>query len=298
MLVVAGFIIVGFILDGKIRRWTDRMIRLGLYLLLIAMGLSLGNNEQIFLAIPSLGMKALVFCIMSCLISIIMVVLWERLFIHRFIRPKGKARNFSIGKEGRMMLMLILCLGFGILAGRRWLGMPLNLPPWMFNIALFLICIGIGATIRASTRFLTHIKKGLWVYAIVPVLITIGSLVGGLIAGLITGQNPVDSAAISGTMVFYSFASVIITKQSGFDVGLLALLSNILRELAMFALGPVLARYSDLAPLAVGGASTMDVTLPVIKRSLAEEYTVLAVFNGMVLSIVVPILLMLLYGLI
>jgi uncharacterized membrane protein YbjE (DUF340 family) len=41
----------------------------------------------------------------------------------------------------------------------------------------------------------------------------------------------------------------------------------------------------------------MDVTLPVIKRSLPEEYTLLGIFNGVVLSVAVPLLLMLLYGL-
>ena len=64
----------------------------------------------------------------------------------------------------------------------------------------------------------------------VPVTVTNGSVGGGPLAGLITGLDPVDSAAIGGTMVFYSLASVIITI-SPVSISVFALLSNILREI-------------------------------------------------------------------
>lgn len=296
MWLVVICVIAGGVFSSRLLPWSDRMIRIGLYVLLIAMGMNLGRNREVLRSIPALGAEAVLFCLLACLFSLLLVILWERLFIHRFRqRPKtsGKA---NIRQEILLVGIIAVCLVFGLLAGRYWLAVPANLPQILFGAALVVICTAMGVTIRASLSFLTRTKK-LWLYAMVPVLITIGSVGGGLFAGLISGRSLIDSAAIAGTMAFYSFASVVITQQSGIDAGLLAVLSNILREILTFAAVPFLARFSDLSAFAVGGASTMDVTLPVIKRSLPDEYTLLAIFNGVVLSVLVPLLLILLYSL-
>jgi uncharacterized membrane protein YbjE (DUF340 family) len=296
MWLVAICVIIGFVLSKRLLRWSDRMIRVGLYILLIAMGMNLGRSEEIMRAIPILGAQALLYCLASSLVSVLAVFLYERLFIHRFIR-RGKPRERSgLGREAFLIGIIALCVILGVLSGKYWITMPANLAGVLFNLSLVIICTAIGVTIRGSLHFITQTKK-IWLYAMVPVMVTIGSVAGGLLAGLFTGLDPVDSAAIGGTMVFYSFASVVITHQSGVDIGLLALLSNILREILTFAAVPFLSRFSELSAFGVGGASTMDVTLPVIKRSLPEEYTLLGIFNGVVLSVAVPLLLMLLYGL-
>jgi len=296
MWLVLIFLIVGFIFSNRLYRWADPMIRTGLYILLVAMGMNLGRNQEIMQAIPMLGAQAVLYCLATSLVSVLVLLLYERLFIHRFIRRRKPRERSGLGREALLVGIITACLIAGVLGGRHWVSMPSNLPSVLFSLSLVIICISIGVTIRGSLQFLTRTKK-LWLYAMVPVMVTIGSVGGGLLAGLITGLDPVDSAAIGGTMVFYSFASVIITHQSGVDIGLLALLSNILREILTFAAAPFLTRFSELSPFGIGGASTMDVTLPVIKHSLPEEYTLLGIFNGVVLSVAVPLLLILLYGL-
>lgn len=296
MWLVGICVIIGYLLGERLSRWSDRMIRVGLYILLIAMGMNLGRSEQILKAIPLLGAQAVLYCVASSLASILVVYFYERLFIHRFIRRRQPLERSALGREALLIGLIALCIIAGITSGRYWINMPSNLPAVLFYLSLIVICTSIGVVIRTSLHYISATKK-LWLYAMVPVLVTLGSVGGGMLAGLVTGRSLVDSAAIGGTMVFYSFASVVITQQSGVDVGLLALLSNILREILTFAAVPFLARYSELSAFGVGGASTMDVTLPVIKRSLPEEYTLLGIFNGVVLSVAVPLLLMLLYSL-
>jgi uncharacterized membrane protein YbjE (DUF340 family) len=54
---------------------------------------------------------------------------------------------------------------------------------------------------------------------------------------------------------------------------------------------PLLARYfGRLAPIASGGATSMDTTLPVITRSVGTDYAVISVVNGVVLTALVPLL--------
>ena len=51
----------------------------------------------------------------------------------------------------------------------------------------------------------------------------------------------------------------------------------------------LLARYvSRLAPVGVAGATAMDTCLPVISRFSGEQFVVVAVFSGMLLSLWVP----------
>jgi uncharacterized membrane protein YbjE (DUF340 family) len=74
-------------------------------------------------------------------------------------------------------------------------------------------------------------------------------------------------------------------------LGAVTLLANILRELLTLVLAPMMARYfGSLGPVVAGGATAMDTTLPVIVKFSGREYTLLAVFSGMILTFLVPVL--------
>jgi uncharacterized membrane protein YbjE (DUF340 family) len=71
----------------------------------------------------------------------------------------------------------------------------------------------------------------------------------------------------------------------------IALLSNVMRELATILMAPLLARhFGKLAPIASGGATSMDTTLPIITRCVGAEYAMVSVFSGIVLTVLAPIL--------
>jgi len=58
-----------------------------------------------------------------------------------------------------------------------------------------------------------------------------------------------------------------------------------------FTTAPILARHLfKLAPISVGGATTMDTTLPIVTRFTGKEYAMICVFNGIVLTLSVPVL--------
>ena len=100
-----------------------------------------------------------------------------------------------------------------------------------------------------------------------------------------------DCLALGSGMGYYSLSSIFITGYRGAELGTVALLANILRELAALLLAPFLARrFGSLAPISVGGATTMDTTLPVITRSVGPQYVVLSVFHGFVTDFSVPFL--------
>ena len=90
---------------------------------------------------------------------------------------------------------------------------------------------------------------------------------------------------------YYSLSGILITGSKGAELGTVALLSNIIRELLTLLGAPLLARwFGSLAPIAAGGATTADTTLPVITRTCGDELAVVSIYHGMVVDFSVPFL--------
>ena len=128
--------------------------------------------------------------------------------------------------------------------------------------------------------------------ALVPLVAVIGTMLGGgIISIAVPGVRLREALAVGAGFGYYSLSSILITQIRGETLGVLALLANVLRELATLVASPLLARhFGRLAPIVSGGATATDTTLPIIVQCAGAEYAVLAVFSGMVLSLLVPFL--------
>ena len=74
-------------------------------------------------------------------------------------------------------------------------------------------------------------------------------------------------------------------------LGVIALLANLSREIITLIFAPLFVRlFGKLAPIASGGATAMDTTLPIVARFSGKEYAIIAFFSGIVLTVLVPIL--------
>ena len=103
--------------------------------------------------------------------------------------------------------------------------------------------------------------------------------------------------AIGAGFGYYSLSSIVISKISGETIGIIALLSNIIREVGTLVLAPVLVKYfGKLAPIASGGATTSDTTLPIIVKYSGKEYALGAIVNGVILTLLVPIIIAFIYA--
>ena len=113
--------------------------------------------------------------------------------------------------------------------------------------------------------------------------------------GLSVGNNPQTSAAdcmaVGAGFGYYSLSSIFITEYKGAELGTVALLSNIIREMITLLCAPLLVRwFGNLAPISAGGATTMDTTLPIIARYAGQEFAVISIFHGFVIDFSVPFL--------
>lgn len=117
-------------------------------------------------------------------------------------------------------------------------------------------------------------------------------VLGGVVCGLITHIPLAHSTAITSGMGWYSLAGATIGEACGPELGSIAFLSNLMREVFTFVIIPFLAvRFSPYACIASAGATSEDTTLPMILKYSNEETVVVSVLNGMICSFFVPILL-------
>lgn len=125
-----------------------------------------------------------------------------------------------------------------------------------------------------------------------PVMTILGTLAGCAVASLFLSHRSVaDCMAVGSGFGYYSLSSIFITEYKGPELGTIALLSNILREVTALLCAPLLVKYfGRLAPISVGGATTMDTTLPIITRCSGQEFVIISIFHGFVVDFSVPFL--------
>ncbi|MBA4409516.1 MAG: lysine exporter LysO family protein [Bacteroidota bacterium] len=155
-------------------------------------------------------------------------------------------------------------------------------------ILMFLVGVGIGAD-RKSWSVLRTMKIKI---LLVPIGVVAGTFAGtALVSLFIPDLKLKEVLAVGAGFGYYSLSSLFITQISGEILGVVALLSNILREILTLIATPLLVQYfGKLAGIASGGATSMDTTLSVITRYSGKEWSIIAVFSGVILTILVPFL--------
>lgn len=123
---------------------------------------------------------------------------------------------------------------------------------------------------------------------IIPVVIALGSILGGLVGGLIFRLDLAPSMAVTAGYGWYTLAGPLMGQIFGAQWGALGFAANFLRELLTIVTIPLMVRLNKYAPVASGGATSMDTTLPIIVRYCGSDLLITAFSSGFVLSIIAP----------
>lgn len=158
--------------------------------------------------------------------------------------------------------------------------------------ALYLLMFLVGFSIGADPKSLLALKEFNLKILIVPLITIVGTTAGVLIVSiLISDYDFIDVLAVGYGFGYYSLSSIFITELRNEELGVIALLANVMREIITLLIAPMLAVYfGKIAPIASGGATSMDTTLPIITKSSGKEYAMVSLFHGVVLTILVPFL--------
>lgn len=159
-----------------------------------------------------------------------------------------------------------------------------------YALCALLLCVGIG--IGSDRNIVTKFKSLDVRMALLPLGTALGTFAGSLVVSFIlSGRSPLDCLAVGSGFGYYSLSSIFITEYKGAELGTIALLANIIREMVTLLLSPGLAKvFGPLAPISSGGVTSMDTTLPIIMASSGEQYSAVSIFHGFILDFSIPFL--------
>jgi len=125
-----------------------------------------------------------------------------------------------------------------------------------------------------------------------PLMTILGTWLGVIMVSFfLKNRSIADCLAVGSGFGYYSLSGILITQCKGVELGTIALLSNIMREVITLLFAPWMVRYfGKLAPICAGGATTMDTTFPIIIRTSGKEYAIVSIYQGFIMDFTVPFL--------
>lgn len=189
--------------------------------------------------------------------------------------------------KGSLVILFFFCSG--VLLARLGL-----IPTYLIEhdctvYALWLLMLLVGISIGSDRRLGEILRTLRPRVLLLPMATTVGTFAGTALVSLFLTYSVSECMAVGAGFAYYSLSSIFISQYKGPELGTIALISNIARELITLLLTPLLARHlGPLIPISCGGASTMDTTLPVITRYCGKEWIFVSIVHAMILDFSVP----------
>lgn len=311
-------------------RWQGRIVTWLIWLLLFLLGIEVGSNEMIVRSLPTLGVEALLLSSAATLGCCVLAWALWRVSKDHTAQENAKKETLetlteeissdktssaeeetSADKEGKpaekeglqgssllrglkVMKGSLIVVGFfviGLLGGIEKM-----VPAWLLNgevsfVALCSLLLFVGLGIGLNPEMKKEVRSLSPRMALLPVVTIIGSWLGALLIWTVLHRTLSDCMAINSGFAYYSLSSIFITEYRGAELGTIALLANIIREMLTLLGTPLMARwFGPLAPISAGGATTMDTTLPILSQTVGQRYVALSIYHGFVVDFTVPFL--------
>jgi len=279
----------------------DSIVRYVLWVLLLGMGFRIGNNPELYANLGTMGAMAFATALLAVTGSCL------ALYGASFFVPglRREAAGSGLKRRAGQWSFRSRFLGFFaqlqapfkllvfVVAG---LALGLVLPPlsfdmgkvtgWTLDALLFFIgmqFVQSGASLKEALASPAALA--------VPIATIVGTLASSLLLIPLFSLSAGKAMALAGGFGWYSLSGVLISNLGDPVLGSASFLANMFRESLALLLIPVLGRSRIPAmAVSVGGATAMDVTLPLIEQSAGPWIVPVSFMSGALLSLVVPFL--------
>ena len=163
------------------------------------------------------------------------------------------------------------------------------------NISFYVLCalmFSVGISIGNNPNSFRQFRNLNPRLIFLPLMTIAGTWLGVVaVSFFLKSRSLTDCLAVGSGFGYYSLSSILITQCKGIELGTIALISNITREIITLLLAPFLVKnFGKLSPISAGGATTMDTTFPVILKYSGQEYAVVSIYHGFIVDLSVPFL--------
>lgn len=295
------FVVIVFMFAGLTAGFLLRKVKIGflngfiltlIWCLLFLLGYEVGVNPEVVKQFHKLGLEAFLIAFFATLGSIACARIIQppqspsgRLNTTKFRLSFPDVKNL----KGSLIILSFFSLGlllgvFGLIQKQI---ISTNLSYYVLCALMLSVGFSLGHQPDTVKKFRSIHSKAL----LLPLTTIAGTWLGVIVVGFFLQHSFVDLLAIGSGFGYYSLSGILITQYKGAELGTIALLANIFREIFTLIFAPQMARFfGKLAPIAAGGATTMDTTFPIIVQTSGKEFSIIAIYCGFILDFSVPFL--------
>lgn len=272
----------------------NKIVTVCLYLILLIMGISLGQLEDLGQKLPQIAGLAFGLSAILHVTNIVALMLFDRCY------PLAREQHESQALPSRWKALsesLVLCgtVFIGALLGyvsQAFLRFPLTSSIYVLVVMIF--CIGIqlrNSGIPVREVFLN--RRGL----ITSLIFIASGLIGGGIAAYALNLSLPQALTFASGFGWYSLSSVLVNDAWGPMYGSIAFFNDLSREILCLFTIPFFMRRFPSTAIGLAGATALDCTLPIIQKSGCIQVVPFAISFGFIINLAVPLLLAFFIGL-
>ena len=285
--------------------WLGKVQFLALLVMIAALGVKLGANDEVVAALGQIGLMALAVTVLALVGSVLLVTLLRRfvLKLDHYGRPVGSSEQEDSASGGGKAdngstKWIVLAVVAGMALGYFLVPDSLmDLCGTVIDWGLYLLLLMVGLDMGRQGTIVSDIRAAGFKTVLVPIAVAVGTLGFAALGSLFLPLGVKDSMASTAGFSWYSLAPTLLQSYS-LTISAVAFLSNVMREIFAIVLIPLVAKrvgYVECAALA--GAAAMDSLLPVVVGATHERITIYSFVSGVMLSMAVPILIPMLIAL-
>ncbi|ENW07686.1 lysine exporter LysO family protein [Acinetobacter beijerinckii] len=218
--------------------------------------------------------------------SFFICLITYKLIDHQSVQGKISLHLFlnALKNIGKAFLALAVGIVLGILVNSSELQMTFN--SW-YLLVFFIFLIGVELAFTQFDRSWLS-----WKVLMVPVAAFVGSCLASILNYLILSNqyNLNEILALAQGYGWYSMSGILFTELHSAQLGGIALLTDLFREIFAILLMYCLGWRFPRSAISSAGATSMDVTLAMVKQSCGTHYVPHAMMSGIILSLLAPLL--------
>ncbi|WP_038343889.1 lysine exporter LysO family protein [Acinetobacter sp. A47] len=273
-------------LSPALKKFVFRILPYFSYILLVSVAFELTQALNHIQNPAAILPPAILIALTTSIGSFFICLMTYKLIDRQSVQGKISLHLFlnALKNIGKAFLALAVGIGLGILIQSLNLHIVFN--SW-YLLLIFIFLIGVELAFTQFDRSWLS-----WKILLVPVAAFVGSCLAAIINYLIlSNQYSLNEVmALAQGYGWYSMSGILFTELHSAKLGGIALLTDLFREIFAILLMYCLGWRFPRSAISSAGATSMDVTLAMVKQSCGTHYVPHAMMSGLILSLLAPLL--------
>ncbi|GAB2645192.1 lysine exporter LysO family protein [Psychrobacter pocilloporae] len=280
---------IGFAIPSNptLTKLADTGLSYLVYLILALIGIELSQVEGLGNQVGEIALYVTVLSILTIGTGLFALMVFDHVRPWHAKKPSVKSKEHRVSIRGS--LLQVVCVVIGMVIG-YFLPEGYLPPENSMTVMLMILILLVGIGLKGSGITLKEVllnRRGVEM----SVIFTFAVLAGGLFFALLFSEvSWTKGLALASGFGWYSLSAIVMTEAYGAIWGSVALFNDLIREFFALLFIPVFMRKYPSASVGLGGATSLDFTLPIIQQSGGLKVVPLAISFGFLINIISPVL--------